>query len=93
MLEVKEGGSTAIVIVNNSNSSCQLKKGLKLGEATGTAIVDHTKQESLLTPQSPATAANLSAEYEVMLQSPEVLNVFSVTASTSTSSERVKWST
>ena len=49
-LEVKEGGSTAIVIVNNSNSSCQLKKGLKLGEATGTAIVDHTKQGSLLTP-------------------------------------------
>ena len=62
-----------------------------MGQATGAAIVDHTKQDSLLTPQSPATAANLSVECEVMQQSPEVLNVFSVTTSTCTSSEYVKW--
>ena len=64
---------------------------MKLGQATGAAIVDHTKQESLLTPQSPATAANLSVECEAMQQSPEVLNVFGVTKSTCTSSERAKW--
>ena len=91
LLKVKEDGSTAVVIVNNGNSSCQLKKGWKLGQATGAAIVDHTKQESLPTPQSPATATNLSVECEVMKQSPEVLNVFSVTTSTCTSSEHVKW--
>ena len=66
LLKVKEDGSTAVVVVNNGNSSCQLKKGLKLGQVTGAAIADHTKQESLLTPQSPATAANLSVECEVM---------------------------
>ena len=31
LLEVKEDGSTALVVVNNSNSSCQLKKGMELG--------------------------------------------------------------
>ena len=65
---------------------------MKLGQATGGVIVDHTKQESLLIPQSPATAAILSAEYEVMQQSStDVLNVFSVTTSTSTSIEHVEW--
>ena len=91
LLKVKEDGSIAVVIVNNSNSSCQLKKSLKLGQATGAATVDHTTQESLLIPQSPATAANLSVECQVMQQSPEVLNVVGVTTSTCTSSECVKW--
>ena len=66
---------------------------MKLGQVTGAPIVDHTKQEYLLTPhpQSPATAANLSVECQVMQQSTEVLNVFSVTTSTCTGGEHVKW--
>ena len=88
LLEVKEDGSTALVIVNNSNSSCQLKKGMELGQAIGAAIVDHTQQESLLTPQLPATAVSLTTESEMMQQS---LNIYSVAVPTSTSSERVKW--
>ena len=88
LLEVKEDGSTALVIVNNSNSSCQLKKGMELGQVIGAAIVDHTQQESLLTPQLPATAVSLTTESEMMQQS---LNVYSVAVPTSTSSERVKW--
>ena len=88
LLEVKEDGSTALVIVNNSNSSCQLKKGMEFGQAIGAAIVDHTQQESLLTPQLPATAVSLTTESEMMQQS---LNVYSVAVPTTTSSERVKW--
>ena len=49
LLEIKEDGSTAVVIVNNSNLSCQLKKGLKLGQVTEAAIVDYTKQEYVCT--------------------------------------------
>ena len=31
LLEVKVEGTTAVVIVNNSSSSCQLSKGMELG--------------------------------------------------------------
>ena len=59
-----------------------------MGQAIGAAIDDHTQQESLLTPQLPATAVSLTTESEMMQQS---LNVYSVAVPTSTSSERVKW--
>ena len=90
LLEVKEDSSTALVIVNNSNTSCQLMKGMELGKAIGAAIVYHTQQEkeSLLTPQSPATAVSLTTESEMIQQS---LNVYSTAVPTSTSSEHVKW--
>ena len=38
LLEVKGDGSTAVVIVSNSNLSCQLKKGLELGQVTRAGI-------------------------------------------------------
>ena len=88
LLEVKEDGSTGVVIVNNSNSSCQLKRGMEFGPSHWSSKKDSTQQQSLLTPRSPATAVNLTKESEMMRQS---LNVFSVTVPTSSSSERVKW--
>ena len=91
LLEVKEDGSTTVVIVNNSNSSCQLKKGTELGQAIGADVIDHAQQESLPTQQSSSTDTGLSAESEVIQQLPEGLNVFGVSVSTSTSSEHVKW--
>ena len=91
LLEVKEDGSTTVVIVNNSNSSCQLKKGTEVGQAIGADVIDHAQQESLPTQQSSSTDTGLSAESEVIQQLPEGLNVFSVSVPTSTSSEHVKW--
>ena len=91
LLEVKEDGSTTVVIVNNSNSSCQLKKGTKLGQAIGADVIDHAQQESLPSQQSSSTDTSLSAESEVIQQLPEGLNVFGVSVPTSTSSEHVKW--
>ena len=61
---------------------------MELGQAIGIAIVDHTQQESLLTPQLPVTVISLTTESEMTQQS---LNVYSVAVPTSTSSEHVKW--
>ena len=91
LLEVKEDGSTTVVIVNNSNSSCQLKKGTELGQAIGADVIDHAQQESLPSQQSSSTDTSLSLESEVIQQLPEGLNVFGVSVPTSTSSEHVKW--
>ena len=91
LLEVKEDGSTTVVIVNNSNSSCQLKKGMELGQAIGADVIDHVQQESLPTQQSSSTDTGLSAESEVIQQLPEGLNVFGVSVPTSTSSKHVNW--
>ena len=46
LLEVKEDGSAAMIIVNNSNTNVQLKKGLELGQATGVEVIDHTLQNT-----------------------------------------------
>ena len=73
LLEVKEDGSTTVVVVNNSNSSCQLKKGTELGQAIGADVIDHAQQESLPTQQSSSTDTSLSAESEVIHQLPESL--------------------
>ena len=91
LLEVKEDGSTTIVIRNNSSSSCQLNKGMELGQAVGAAVVDHTQQESLQTQQLPDTVVSLPAESEVIQQLPKNMNVSSVAIGTGKSSERVKW--
>ena len=91
LLEVKEDGSTAIVIRNNSSSSCQLNKGMELGQAVGAAVVDHTQQESLQTQQLPDNVVSLPAESEVIQQLPKILNVSSVAIGTGKSSECVKW--
>ena len=92
LLEVKKDGTTTKVIVNNSNSSCQLKKGMELGQAIGADVIDYAQQESLPTQQSSSTDTSLSAcRSEVIQQLPEGLNVFGVSVPTSTSSEHVKW--
>ena len=52
LLEVKENGSTEVIIVNNSNISFQLKEGMELGQAVGAAVVNHTQQKSLLSTES-----------------------------------------
>ena len=80
LLEVKEDGSAAMMIVNNGNTSVQLKKGLELGQAIGIEVVDHTLQST-----------TLSTESEMKQQIPESLNVFSVTVPPNISNERVKW--
>ena len=80
LLEVKEDGSAAMMIVNNSNTSVQLKKGLELGQAIGVEVVDHTLRNTSLSTQS-----------KIKQQIPESLNVFSVTVPPNISNERVKW--
>ena len=62
LLEVKEDGSTTVVVVNNSNSSCQLRKGMELGQAIGADVIDYVQQESLPSQQSSSTDTGLSAE-------------------------------
>ena len=50
LLQVKEDGTTAVVIVNNSSSSCQLS--MELGQVSGVEVVNCTPQVPVLTEQS-----------------------------------------
>ena len=85
LLDVKEDGSAAVVIVNHSSTGCQLNRGMELGRVSRVEVVNwNQQQEPVLTQQSASTATCLSAEREVRQQLPDELNVF-------TSSERVRW--
>ena len=91
LLNVKEDGSTAMVIRNNSSSSFQLNKGMALGQAMEATVVDHTWQESLQTQQSSDTVVSLPPGSAEIQQLPRVLNVSNVADTTDNSSEHVKW--
>ena len=89
LLEVKEDGTTAEVIVNNSSSSCQLGKGMELGHVSGVEVVNCTPRVPFLTEQSlPAfdDSTNNCGEMQQFLDKP---NVYSV--STAMNSECTEW--
>ena len=44
LIEVKENGSTAMVITNTGNSACQLQKGMDLGQIFVCELVDIANQ-------------------------------------------------
>ena len=89
LVEVNKDGTTAIVIVNNSSSSCQLNKGMELGHVSEAEVVHCAQQEPVLTQKLLPTANGLSADSEESQQLSDELNVFSVSAPVS--SERMKW--
>ena len=57
---MKEDDTTAVVIVNNSNSSCQLSKGMELGHVSGVEVISFMPQVSVLTEQSLPAADDLT---------------------------------
>ena len=86
LVEVNKDGTTVIVIVNNSSSSCKLNKGSHVSEAE---VLHCAQQEPVLTQLLLPTANGLSADGEESQQLSDKLNVFSVSAPVS--SERMKW--
>jgi len=57
-------GTSATVIVNNSNSSCQVDKSMELGYVSEAEVqvVDCTEQESVLTQQLIPATTGLSVD-------------------------------
>ena len=49
LVEVNKDGTTGIVIVNNSSSSCQLNKGMELGHVSKVEVVHCAQQEPVVT--------------------------------------------
>ena len=52
LLKVKEDGTTAVVIVNNSSLSCLLSKGMELGQVSGVEVAKCIPQVPVLTERS-----------------------------------------
>jgi len=77
--KVNEGGSSTVVIVNTSDTTCELKKDTLVGEAVEAEVI-HTTEEKHL------------AGNEEAMENKDVLNLFSVNVDVSQeSSERTKW--
>jgi len=96
LIEVRENGSSAMVITNTGKSTYQLQKGMELGQAVVYELVDKkeglpvrveffTKDEDL-----PIICGGPVVEETIQLL-PVNINLFSVSLSSEKTTERLNW--